>query len=316
MANHEDFDIFNISAEEIVKAQPATTQGSGSDYYKVDPKKGKDGVYSAVIRFVYNPKDPLNKSKIKKYSYWLKDPLTDEGFSVDCPSTVGAKSSLQDLYFKLKKSANAAEVKLADGFKRKENYYSIVQIMKDDNNPQLVGQFKIFKFGQKLNAMLQDELEPEFGDKNNIFDPLKGKLFALKATLQGGYTNYDTSKFIGEGAPCVFKDGKTKVSTENAQEWKQYWKEACPDLNSTEYKPWDDEIKARINEVISNTAPNHFADKANTGAKTSNRSISLETAAPVARTNTPSIEKEEPLNLNDLDLGGEDSLDDDLYADL
>ena len=127
-------DIFNLDANDFVEK----TETRESELYKPDPKKGKDNVYKALVRFVPFHKDP-KKSKVKKYSYWLTDPLTSDSFSVDCPSSINQKSILQDTYWKLKKSPSVAEQKLADKFKRRENYYALVQILKDDQDPSLIG---------------------------------------------------------------------------------------------------------------------------------------------------------------------------------
>ena len=151
-------DIFNLDANDFVEK----TETRESELYKPDPKKGKDNVYKSLVRFVPFHKDP-KKSKVKKYSYWLTDPLTNESFSVDCPSSVNQKSPIQDTYWKLKKSSSVAEQKIAEKFKRRENYYALVQILKDDQDPSLVGKIKVLKFGQKLNNILQSELQPEYG---------------------------------------------------------------------------------------------------------------------------------------------------------
>jgi hypothetical protein len=156
-------DIFNLSNDDFVEKSTSRE----SEFYKPSAKDGKDNVYKSLIRFIPWHLDP-RKSKIKKYSYWLEDPLTGDGFSVDCPSTINQKSVLQDTFWKLKKSASVAEQKLSDKFKRRENYYALVQIIKDDQKPDLVGKIKVFKFGQKLNAIIQSELQPEYGNPCNV----------------------------------------------------------------------------------------------------------------------------------------------------
>jgi len=169
MENYQD--IFNLNANDFVER----TETRESELYKPDPKKGKDNVYKALVRFVPFHKDP-KKSKVKKYSYWLTDPLTSDGFSVDCPSSINQKSIIQDTYWKLKRSSSVAEQKIADKFKRRENYYALVQILKDDQDPSMVGKIKVLKFGQKLNNIIQGELQPEYGKPYNPFDPFKGRV--------------------------------------------------------------------------------------------------------------------------------------------
>jgi len=83
-------DLFN---PEIDLGNAAT---ANLDDYKPTADKGKGGVYQAVIRFVpwyENPK----KSIIEKWVAWLVDPVTERGRYVDCPSSVGKPSLLQDM---------------------------------------------------------------------------------------------------------------------------------------------------------------------------------------------------------------------------
>jgi hypothetical protein len=317
---NNDFDIFNMSPEDMVEPK---TESRESDFYKPDPKKGKDNVYKALVKFVLNPKDPKKKSKIKKYSYWLTDPLTGDGFSVDCPSTINQKSVLQDTFWKLKKSQSVSEQKLSEKFKRRENYYALVQILKDEQNPSLVGKIKIFKFGQKVNKMIQDELQPEFGQPNNIWDPMKGKVFQLVVNISGGFNNYDNCKFVGSGNPVILADGTPVVTPENIEKFKEQWSKNSPDLSICDYQEWSDETRDKVKSVIENTVPAlRTTESLSSGlAKTSSSAtnISLD-ETPATRPHTPA-ENAAPaeVNLNDLNLDDLNKVDDfnsDLYGDL
>ena len=141
-------DIFNLDAGTLVTK---VNQGSKeNEVYKPYPEEGKDGVYKSLIRFIPNPASP-EKSKIHKYYVYLKDPVSGNSFSVDCPTTVGKKSILKDLFWKLKNSHSAADQELSKAFSRKEDYYSLVQIVQDKNKPELEGKIMIFKFGKKMS---------------------------------------------------------------------------------------------------------------------------------------------------------------------
>ena len=170
-----NLDIFNLDAESLVT--PVKKEGSKDlEFYKPYPEDGKDGVYKSLVRFVPNPSEPT-KSKIHKYYVYLKDPSTGNGFSVDCPSTVGKKSVLKDIFWKLQNSNSAADKELSKNFSRKEDYYSLIQIVQDKNRPELEGKIMIFKFGKKLNDMIEAQLKPEYGEPVNPFDLFNGKLF-------------------------------------------------------------------------------------------------------------------------------------------
>lgn len=299
-------DIFNLNNDDFVEK----TETRESELYKPDPKKGKDNVYKSLIRFVPFHKDP-KKSKVKKFSYWLTDPLTGDSFSVDCPSSVNQKSIIQDTYWKLKKSPSVAEQKLSDKFKRRENYYALVQILKDDQDPSLVGKIKVLKFGQKLNNILQSELQPEYGKPYNPFDPFKGRVMALTVTIVAGYNNYDVSKFVGEETPLLLDGKPLEQSAPAMAKFVEFLKTGSPDLSNYDYKDWNDETRDKVKTVIENTVP----------AMRTSESIQKEASRPQnISVSAPAMEMSEPaISLDDLNLdldGEDDDFNSDLYSGL
>jgi len=310
-------DIFNLSTEDFV--EKSTTKES--ELYKPNAKDGKDNVYKALIRFVPWYKDP-RKSKIKKYSYWLEDPLTGDGFSVDCPSTVNQKSVIQDTFWKLKKSQSVAEQKLSEKFKRRENYYALIQIIKDEHRPELVGKIKVLKFGQKLNAIIQSELQPEYGTPYNPFDPLNGRPMALTVTISGGFNNYDQSKFVGDkGFPALLNGKPIENSKESMQAFFEFLKTNSPDLGNYDFKEWDEELRAKVKSVIENTVPSmrtaEYVAKTSTasgGSKAQSQEIDLSDfdEKPSGKGKSEEVD----LNFDDFEKESSGSLDDDIYAGL
>lgn len=304
-------DIFNLDPVDFVDKN----EKKESELYKPDAKKGTDNVYSSLIRFVAFWKDPKN-SKIKKYSYWLEDPLNGEGFSVDCPSSINQKSPLQDAFWKLKKSTNASEVKLSEKFKRKENYYALVQILKDTHQPEMVGKIKVFKFGQKLNAIIQSELQPEYGKPYNPFDPFNGRIMNLKVTLSGGFNNYDLSKFVGDESPITMNGKPITKDPQVMKDFVEWLKTNSPDLTNYEYKEWTDDVRARVKSVIDRTTPT---------LRTTNEALNTAKSAPISRNvdlnpspvaeSAPSVSVDD-LDLDTMDSGAGDDFNDDLYAGL
>lgn len=289
-------DIFNLNADDFVEKN----EGRGeSELYKPDPKKGKDNVYKALVRFVPFHKDP-RKSKVKKYSYWLTDPLTSDSFSVDCPSSVNQKSIIQDTYWKLKKSPSVAEQKLSDKFKRRENYYALVQILKDDQDPSMVGKIKVLKFGQKLNNIIQGELQPEYGKAYNPFDPFRGRVMALTVNIVAGYNNYDSSKFVGEETPLLM-DGKPIEQTAQSMEaFKAYLAANSPDLSNYDYKEWTDDVREKVKAVIENTVP--MMRTADSISKEASRPSNISLPEPAAVADSGKVDLDD-LNL---DVDGDD----------
>lgn len=273
-----NLDIFNLDVDNFV-TKTKTTESKESEFYKPYPESGKDGVYKSLIRFLPNVAEP-SKSKIHKYYVYLTDPASGDSFSVDCPSTVGKKSILKDIFWKLKNSHSAADQELAKSFSRKEDYYSLVQIVQDKNNPELEGKIMIFKFGKKLNDMLEAQLKPEYGEPCNPFDLFSGKLFSVHSRKVGEWNNYDLCSFVGD--KCAIEiDGKRMEKTPGDMKTITDYLEGGPkNLTSFDYKDWDDALTERVMGVIKNTVPDgRLVNEIMSGVNTTTQSKPVQSSA-------------------------------------
>lgn len=248
-----NLDIFNLDVDNFV-TKTKTTESKESEFYKPYPESGKDGVYKSLIRFLPNVAEP-SKSKIHKYYVYLTDPASGDSFSVDCPSTVGKKSILKDIFWKLKNSHSAADQELAKSFSRKEDYYSLVQIVQDKNNPELEGKIMIFKFGKKLNDMLEAQLKPEYGEPCNPFDLFSGKLFSVHSRKVGEWNNYDLCSFVGDKCAIEIEGKRMEKTPGDMKTITDYLEGGPKNLTSFDYKDWDDALTERVMGVIKNTVP-------------------------------------------------------------
>lgn len=230
------------------------TSNSSTEEYQVGADKGKNGVYQSIIRFVPWHKNP-NNSIIEKWVSWLVDPVTQKGRFVDCPSSIGKPSLLQDMYWKLKKSESVLEQKKADTFSRRHNFAALIQIIKDEQQPELEGKIMVYKFGKKIWEKINSELKPIIGDPHNPFDLLKGKGFHLMITKVSGFNNYDQSKFLDKVIPfCMPNPKNNKLETINGETDKsivyKYLVENSPDLTKFGFKEWDQETYDYVTGVI------------------------------------------------------------------
>jgi hypothetical protein len=248
-----DLDIFNLDSDAFV-TKSAKGESKDLEFYKPYPEDGKDGVYKALIRFLPNPADP-KKSKIHKYYVYLKDPQSGDGFSVDCPSTVGKKSILKDIFWKLKNSHSAADQETAKSFSRKEDYYSLVQIVQDKNRPELEGKIMIWKFGKKINDMIEAQLKPEYGEPCNPFDLFEGRLFGVSVRKVGEWNNYDLCQFVGERMPVTIDGVKMEKTKGDMEKIVEYLKTGPQNLASFDYKDWDDALTDKVMSIIRSTVP-------------------------------------------------------------
>jgi hypothetical protein len=322
-----NLDIFNLDAESLVT--PTKKEGSKDlEFYKPYPEDGKDGVYKSLVRFLPNVAD-AQKSKIHKYYVYLSDPASGNGFSVDCPSTVGKKSILKDIFWKLQNSNSAADKELSKKFSRKEDYYSLIQIVQDKNRPELEGKIMIFKFGKKLNDMIEAQLKPEYGDPVNPYDLFNGKLFSIHARKVGEWNNYDLCSFVGERCPIEVNGKKMEKTQEDMATIVEYLKTGPQNLSSFDYKDWDNETSDKVASIIRNTVPDgRLVSEILGGASTSTNSAPAQSySAPASSASSTQTFFEEASSTN---VGGGSSKVqsspapssspaaslDDLYADL
>ena len=241
-----DFDIFNLGVEDVDTHQPQANS-SVNEIYKPTADDGKDGTYKALIRFVPNPENPRN-SLIQKYVHWLTD-SNGNGKLVDSPSTIGEKCPIADVFWKLRNSDSAVDRKASEKLKRRQQYYALIKIIKDPQNPEMDGTYKVFKFGYKIKEKIDAELKPDFGEPTQVFDLFEGKNFELIITRQGEYNNYDKSKFSASQSSIVV-NGEPAERTKEAMATIKGELEAAPSLAGYDYKAWDGEARDFVNGVL------------------------------------------------------------------
>ena len=283
-----EFDIFNLGVGDIETYKPK--ESGGSDLYKPTADQGKDGTYRALVRFVPNPKNP-SKSIVRKYIYWLEDG-NGNGSYYDSPSTVGDSCPVQDLFFKLRNSDSAVDRKMSENLKRREVFYSLLQIIKDPNNPDMEGKVKVFKYGYKVKQKIDEELNPQFDTPTQVFDIFEGKNFELVITKQGGYNSYDSSKFQGKTSAMTVNGKEIENNTGDKQKVMDLLSEA-PDLSAFDYKKWDDDTRNKVEGLLQQY-------RSPGSAKAVVSSPSTSTSAPKAevKEKTTSVESESS-DLND-----------------
>jgi hypothetical protein len=231
-----------------------TTSSKQTEEYNPSADKGKGGLYQSVIRFVPWHQDPKHGSIQEKWVSYLVDPVTQRGRYVDCPSSVGKLSPLQDIYWKLRKNESVQMQKLAVNFSRRHSYASLVQIIRDENNPELEGKIMVFRYGVKIWEKMNSELKPVIGEVQDPFDIIGGKAFALIISKISGFNNYDQSKFVDKRIPLCIPNAEGKLIPITPQSDKkevfEWVKTQSPDLSKYAYKEWDQDIYDYVNHVI------------------------------------------------------------------
>ena len=241
----------------------APTASRNVDEYKVNFKDGKGGIYESVVRFIPNVADPTKCIMAKQIS-WVKNPVTQKGIYIDDPRSVGEFSPVVDMFFKCRNTNNAQIQAFGKAhLSTKQQYAALVQIIQDENHPELVGKIKVLRFGKKVWDKLHNEEHPTMGQGYNPFHPIYGRYFHIKCVSQSGFNNFDQSSFIdnrnAQGINMTgfyYEDpaypGQMVPVTENSnQQAVADWLAAnSPDLSKYDYQPWTAEQQTFVNEVL------------------------------------------------------------------
>jgi len=302
----DSFDIFNLGVEDVETHQVQASTAS-QEIYKPTADDGKDGTYKALIRFVPNPENPRN-SLIQKYVHWLTNSSGD-GKLVDSPATIGEKCPIADVFWKLRKSDSAVDRKSSEKLKRRQQYYALIKVIKDPQNPEFEGQYKIFKFGYKIKEKIDAELKPNFGEPTQVFDLFEGKNFELVITRQGEYNNYDTAKFSSSQSAIIMGEAPAERSKETMSAIKAEL-EAAPSLKGYDYQAWDEDTRSFVNDVLRMYLnPGDSISEMTTSAprkttKTATAVVEKAAPAPAKAESTSSVSSDDDLDsfLNDLDI--------------
>lgn len=229
-----------------VEKMSATTSG-GTDDRLWKPEMGKDGVGSAVIRFLPAPEGE-DLPWAKMYSHAFQGP---GGWYIENSlTTIGQKDPLGEYNRELWNTGSETNKEIVRKQKRKLNYYSNIYVVKDPANPQNEGKVFLFKYGKKIFDKIMEAMQPEFEDEEpiNPFDFWAGANFKLKIVKKDGYWNYDKSEF-DRVAPLLDDDDALETI------WKKEYSLTAitaPD----QFKSYED-LERRMNMVlgVKNSSP-------------------------------------------------------------
>lgn len=173
---------------------------------KLDPKT-KTG--AAIIRFM-----PASEHDDAPFVTLYEHAFNRNGgwYIEKSRSTLGKNEADPVLEYneKLWKSGNPKDKLLVSGdpnnniagSKRKKYFIANIYVVKHDAAPEDEGKVFLFKFGAKVKKMIDDLLVPEDEGEDviDVTDFWEGANFSFKAGRQGGFANYDASKFLKQSA--------------------------------------------------------------------------------------------------------------------
>ena len=217
------------------------------------PEMGKEGVGSAVIRFL-PPPEGEDVAWVQLYKHAFRGP-TNQWYIENCLSTIKQKDPVNDynrgLVGKYGGDLDKCPVEIQNKVrdqKRKLSYYCNIYVVKDPANPENQGKVFLYRFGQKIFDKIMKAMKPEFEDETavDVFDFWKGANFKLRLSKKAGYWNYDDSVFDSPSALSDDDDELEKI-------WKQQYSLQAI-IAPDQFKSYED-LQRRLNSVLDIQAP-------------------------------------------------------------
>ena len=173
------------------------------------PQMGKEGIGSAIIRFL----PPAKGNELPWAKVWSHAFQGPGGWYIENSlTTVGQNDPVGELNRSLWNSGLDSDKEVARKQKRKLSYYSNIYVVSDPTNPQNEGKVFLYKYGKKIFDKIMESMKPEFVDETpiNPFDFWAGANFKLKIRRVEGYQNYDKSEL---GSAEALFDDDAKLET-------------------------------------------------------------------------------------------------------
>lgn len=231
MSNFID-DIMDFNPSELsVFQEPVANNSYDQNIYKPNPAKSKSdsGNYLAKIRLVYNAHN-VKRSVVDQAVYAMKD---QDGFFLvrsslsegnrDCPIF----KSWKKLWFSGDEAKKAWAKQM---YEKTESRWVMVQILEDENQPELVGQFKAMKLPKAIYEKMAAKMNPAPETKKTpiaIMDYLIG--LPLELNVQPGpddpqnpsrkqrEISYTLCDFESDYAPIIKVDGTPLFTDEELE---------------------------------------------------------------------------------------------------
>lgn len=221
--NNEDLTVFN-------EPESGNNQGD-SNIYNTNPNKfstAEDKHYRAKIRCLMNPFDKTN-SIIKKTTYTLEDAnglffadskLSIPGKKNECPLFTSWKA----LHF----SGDATKDEWSKQmFEKKETQWVTVQVIEDENRPELVGKFLAMKLPVSIWKQMDAKMHPSKESKKQpvaMLDFVFGPALNLDVVpgpkgFENRQISYDLCSFDDEtsATPIIKVDGTALFTDEELE---------------------------------------------------------------------------------------------------
>lgn len=277
-------DLFSFTAADaLAETENKKKSFSGNaDLYKpsINDEKCKDKNYRALVRFIPFIHDGKVRTTVERWECFLKDVNGENGIYVVSPKTDGKRCPMRDLSYRLYKSGNAVDVANSKKISVYQQWYSIIEVVKDGQHPEYEGKHFIYQFGAKIQQKIEDAMKgSEYKDPINPFDFFNARLFEINLSkdnkkMDNGreVTNYDSCGFIEKTGPIHFTDGEGNNMTldrdaDSKKAFMDWLENNAPKISNYFFKEWDAETAEKVNRNLATftsgyTAPRSTVAKA------------------------------------------------------
>lgn len=220
---------FDSTSLDVFQEKPQSK--GNTNIYKTNPvdSKAEDGHYHCRLRVIYNPLN-LKRSIVHQASYVMRDA---QGLFIvksslgdgnrECPIFKSWKA----LHFSQDEAKKAWAYKM---YEKNESDWVLVQILEDDNKPELVGQIKAMKLPKAILTKLTAKMNPSVDSKKApvpVMDYLIG--LSLDMDVQPGpddpknpsrkqrEISYDLCEFDTDYTPITKVDGSPLFTDEELE---------------------------------------------------------------------------------------------------
>lgn len=280
MSNVDYTELFGSFSTADALAATETKKKSGfgnGELYKpsINDEKCKDQNYRSLIRFIPFFNEGKWRTTIARWECYLKDVNGENGIFVVSPKTNGKSCPIRNLSYKLYTSENAIDKANSKKINVYQQYYSLVEVVKDVQHPEYDGKVFIYQFGQKIYDKIEGAMKSsEFSDGFNPFDLYTGRLFEINMTKgdqkfgNRAVANYDSCHFIDKTSPIHFGDNQTlEQNPESQKAFLDWLLNGAPKITNYLWKDWDSATTEKVNALLATytsgyTAPRSSVAKA------------------------------------------------------
>ena len=320
MSNFDE--LFNFTVADAL-AETESKKTSFTNKYEtyrpsIKDEKCVDETYRALVRFIPFMYENKRCFTIERWECYLKDVNGENGVFVISPKTIGKACPMRTLSWKLHESDNAIDKTNSKKINVYQQWYALVDIIKDVQHPEYEGKFMVYQFGAKVFDKIKEAMKgSDFTDPINPFSVEEAPLFEIKLTkgtqkMDNGsaVANYDGCKFIPKSAPLHFGDGLTfDGSTEMKKAFVEWLENDAPKINNYQWKEWSDELTEKVNTNLATYTSNYSAPRT-TVAKVKEDIVNIVETPKHTETTTTSVS-----DIDDFLSEGSVSDDDDAWVD-